>query len=199
MKWTDEDTKELLSLKDQMDYDPIRIKTKIKDVLLNNRWILHIIDNKNLEPLVEDDGTGADEYFGKNILDYYIINPVQHDASTFICYEVSYNSTERYVRVGADYKELNIVFYILCNYKTMINSETGIAKHDLLAALISDTFNFSTYFGQTIKLVSDVPSVVDNDFACRTLTFRQTTDNNLVKTVNGAPQFANKIKGVHFK
>ena len=43
MKWTDEDTKELLSLKDQMDYDPIRIKTKIKDVLLNNRWILHII------------------------------------------------------------------------------------------------------------------------------------------------------------
>lgn len=199
MNWSEEDTKQLLSLKNQMDSDNIRVKEKIKDVLLNNKYILHVIDNKDLEPLVEEDGTGADEYFGINILPYYIINPTQHDASTFICYEVAYNSTERYVRVGADYKELNIIFYILSNYKTMINPETGIAKHDLLAALITDQFNFSTYFGQSIKLVSDVPSVVDNDYACRTLTFRQTTDNNLAKTVNGVTQLANKTKGVHFK
>ena len=199
MNWTPEDTKELLSLKTNIESDDIRIKEKIKEVLLNNKFILHVIDNKELEANVEEDGTGADEYFGVNILPYFLITPVQHAAETYICYEVSYNNTDRYSRVSASYKELAINFQILSNYKVLINQETGIPKHDLLAALIMDQFNFSNYFGQTIHLISDVPSIVDNDFACRTLTFRQTTDNNLVKNINGMPQFANKIKGMHFK
>ena len=199
MNWTEKDTEELLTLKTNMDSDDIRIKEKIKEVLLNNRYILHVIDNKQLEPEVDEDGTGADEYFGVNILPYFLITPVQHAAETYVCYETSYNNTDRYSRVSSSYKELAINFQILSNYKVLINQETGIPKHDLLAALIIDQFNFSTYFGQSIHLISDVPSIVDNDFACRTLTFRQTTDNNLVKTVNGAQQLANKIKGMHFK
>ena len=198
MNWTDKDTQNLLTLKNQMDSDDIRIKEKIKEVLLNNKYILHVLDNHELEPLVDEDGTGADEYFGVNILPYYIINPVQHAASTYICYEISYNSNDRSDRTGMCYKELNIIFYILSNYKDIINTETGIAKHDLLAALITDQFNHTTYFGQKITLVADVPGFTDRDFAVRTLTFRQTTDNSLVKTVNGVTQFANKIEGAHF-
>ena len=199
MNWTPEDTKELLTLKETVECDDIRIKEKIKEVLLNNKWIIHVLDNKELEELVEDDGTGVDEYFGVNILPHYIINPTQHSAETFICYEVSYNNDSRASRTGIDYKELYITFEILSNYKVLYNQDTGIAKHDLLAALIIDQFNFSNYFGKTIRLVSDVPSVVDNDFACRTLTFKQTTDNSLIKVIDGTPQFANKLKGVHFK
>lgn len=199
MNWTPDDTKELLTLKETIECDDIRIKEKIKEVLLNNKWIIHVIDNKKLEPLVEEDGTGVDEYFGVNILPHYIINPTQHSAETYICYEVSYNNDSRASRTGIDYKELYITFEILSNYKVLYNQDTGIAKHDLLAALIIDQFNFSNYFGKTIRLVSDVPSVVDNDFACRTLTFKQTVDNNLVKIIDGTPQFANKLKGVHFK
>ena len=198
MNWTPDDTKELLTLKETVECDDIRIKEKIKEVLLNNKWIIHVLDNKDLEDLVEEDGTGVDEYFGVNILPHYIINPTQHSANTFICYEVSYNNDSRASRTGIDYKELYVTFEILSNYKVLYNQDTGIAKHDLLAALIIDQFNFSNYFGKTIRLISDVPSVVDNDFACRTLTFKQTTDNNLVKVIDGVPQFANKLKGVHF-
>ena len=199
MQWTEKDTQLLLDLKNSMDSDDIRIKEKIKEVLLNNRFLLHVIDDKALEANLEDDGTGADEYFGSHILPYYLINPVQHAAETYVCYECSYNNTDRYSRVSASYKELAINFQILSNYKVLINPETGIPKHDLLAAIIIDQFNFSNFFGQTIYLISDQPSVVDNDFACRTLTFRQTTDNNLTKQINGVQQFANKIKGMHFK
>lgn len=198
MNWTEDDTKELLTLKETVECDDIRIKEKIKEVLLNNRFILRVLDNKELEELVDDDGTGADEYFGVNILSHYIINPTQHKANTFICYEISYNNDSRASRTTVAAKELYITFEILSNYKVLINQDTGIPKHDLLAALIIDQFNFSNYFGKSIYLISDVPSVVDNDFACRTLTFRQTTDNNLVKVINGTPQLANKIKGAHF-
>ena len=198
MNWTQQDTEKLLSLKTDLDSDDIRVKEKIKEMLLNNKYVLHVIDNKELEANVEEDGTGADEYFGKNILPYYLINPVQHAAETYVCYEVSYNNLDRSSRVGIAYKELMINFQILSNYKVLINKETGIAKHDLLAALIIDQFNFSNDFGETIYLVSSIPSVVDNDFACRTLSFKQTTDNNLVKTINNIPQLSNKINGMHF-
>lgn len=198
MNWTDQDAKELLTLKDTVECDEVRVKEKIKEALLGNRFILHVLDNKELEPLVEEDGTGADEYFGVNILPYYLINPIQHSASTFICYEVSYNSSERSDRTGLEYKELNVIFYIISNYKDLINTETGIPKHDLLSALIQDQFNYSNFFGKTIRLVSNVPNATDRDFVIRTMIFRQTTDNNLVKVINGAPQLANKIKGAHF-
>lgn len=199
MNWSEQDTKELLTLKDTVESDDIRIKERIKEVILNNRFILHCIDNKQLEELVDEDGTGADEYFNVNVIPHFIINPAQHKADTFICYEVGYNNSARYSRVSQTAKELRITFEILSNYKVLINEETGIAKHDLLAALITDQFNFSNYFGKTITLISDEPSVVDNDFACRTLIFQQTVDNNLIKAIDGVPQFANKLKGAHFK
>lgn len=198
LDWTQEDTKELLTLKDTVECDEVRVKEKIKESLLKNRFILHVLDNKELEPLVEEDGTGADEYFGVNILPYYMINPIQHSANTFICYEVQYNRSDRSDRTGVEYKELNIIFYIISNYKDLINVETGIPKYDLLSALIQDQFNFSNIFGKTIRLVSNTPNAIDRDYIVRTLVFRQTTDNNLVKVVNGAPQLANKIKGAHF-
>jgi len=82
-------------------------------------------------------------------------------------------------------KLLNITFYILCEEKNNIEKSTGIARHDLIGALIMDIFNWSNLFGCQIHCVSDMPSVTDNDYATRTLIFEQTTDNNLAKTRGG--------------
>ena len=57
-----------------------------------------------------------------------------------------------------------------------------MARHDLLAALIMDEFNLSNCFGTQIKCVSDKASVVDTDYACRTLIFEMEAPTNLVKT-----------------
>lgn len=184
MTWTDEDKAFLRAFKDNVDSDDIRVKEKIKQILLSNRYIIHVINDKELEDEVDDEGTGIDEYFGTHILPYYIINPAQSASNTFICYEVCYDELDRY---NSTVKKLSIIFYILCEHKTLKDVETGIPRHDLLAALIQDQFNYTNHFGSTIKLVSDVPSVVDRSYACRTLTFEQTTDNNVVKTKNGIP------------
>ena len=180
MTWTDADRQRLLVFKNYPDCDDVKVKEKIKEVLLGDKYILHVLDNKELEPNVEDDMTNADEYFGVNILPYYLISPSQSEASNFICFEKSYE--KRRYDTDPTKKNLNIIFYLISEQKLIKDADTGIAKHDLLAALIINKFDWTNYFGKKIHLISDQPSVVDVKYACRTLIFEQISDNNLVKS-----------------
>lgn len=81
---------------------------------------------------------------------------------------------------------------MLCEEKNNIEKATGIARHDLIAALLIDIFNWSNIFGPQIHVVSDIPSVVDNDYSCRTLVFEMSTDNSLAKTRNGVTSVLNR-------
>lgn len=184
MEWTNEDKQHLLSFKDVVDCDDIIIKERIKKVLLDNKYIIHVLDNKELEKVDAE----ADDYFGINILPYYMVTPTQHNVKNYICYEVSYDKTYE----SKIYKRLRIVFNVICEQKDIIEKETGIARHDLLAALIQDAFNYTNYLGYKAVLVSDTASSIDNDFASRILVFEQYTDNNLVKTKDGVSILANK-------
>ena len=90
----------------------------------------------------------------------------------------------------------NVVGYINSYYlvtKNNIEKTTGIARHDLISALIINMFNWTNLFGAQIHLVSDVPSVIDSDYSCRTLVFEQETDNNLAKTKNGVTSMLRDI------
>jgi hypothetical protein len=194
MTWNEDDVRRLLLFKDKSDADEVRIKEIIKQNLLNDKYILHVLDNKELEKDLEDDGTGADAYFGENILPFYNIMPTQSATSTFICYEVSCEK-DRYAKNNGQ-KKLRIIFYVLVDQKIIYDKDTGIAKHDLLSALIQNKFNYTNYFGRKIHLISNVPSVTDNQYSCRTLIFEQLTDDNVVKSFDMGygfeTRFANK-------
>ena len=185
-QWTTEDSKRLASLKYVTDNDNIRIKHIIKQKLLANDDIIHVLDNKKLQ---ESDAEN-DEYFGVNILDYYLIPDAQTDSQNFICYTVGYENMERNftnsTRMFNDLqRHLHVVFVILCEKKNIKDRDTGIARHDLLAALVQNEFNFANCFGRRIELVSDDETVVDNNYLCRTLVFSMITDNNVTKTQYG--------------
>lgn len=187
-EWTKEDSKRLASLKYVTDNDNIRIKDIIKKKLLANDDIIHVIDNKELQ----DNEAENDEYFGVNILDYYLISPTQTNSQNFICYTVGYENVERnFTNSSRMYNDLqrhlHIVFVVLCEQKNIKDRDTGIARHDLLAALIQNEFNFTNFFGRRIQLVSDEESVVDSKYVARTLVFTQITDNNITKTQYGNP------------
>ncbi len=185
MKWTKEDTLALQEYKKRIDDDNIKIKEKIKEKLIQNRNIIHVLNNKELEK----NDSEPDDYYGVNIFPYYIVEKTQVDVENYICYETQYDEVDRY---NDSVKFQQIVFYILCEKRNVVDKDTGLARHDLLGALIKDEFNFTNYFGAKIKCISDKPSVVDNDFACRTLIFKQITDNNLVKTKDKIPRLVNK-------
>jgi hypothetical protein len=189
MEWTKEARNEriklLLEFKETVDSDDIKIKEKIKKELLKNELIIHVLNNKELEK----QDAQPDDYYGVNILDYYIIEPTQSDVQNFICYEVDCDRVNEYNRAV---KYLSIKFIILREQKNIRDKDTYIARHDLLAALLLRQFNHTNYFGSKIECTSDVASVVDSTYACRTLIFTQITDNNLVKSQNKIPIIANK-------
>lgn len=185
MKWTKEDKQFLLSFKDSVDCDDIKVKEGVKKLLLQNKYIIHVLNNKELE---EADAE-PDDYFDVNIMPYYIVAPAQHNIQNFICYEVTYKDISNY---NSSVKSLQLIFYILCDCHYIKDEDTGVTRHDLLAALIQDQFNNTNYFGSKLKLISDVAGVTDSNYALRTLTFQQTTDNNVVKTRNGQTRLANK-------
>lgn len=193
-KWNKEDSKRLASLKYVTDNDNIRIKEIIKQKLLENDDIIHVLNNKKLQ----SEEAENDEYFGVNIRPYYIIPETQTDVQNYICFTVGYENVERnFTNSSRMYndlqKHLHVVFVILCEQKNIKDEDTGIARHDLLAALIQYQFNYSNFFGRTIQLISDNESVVDAKYLCRTLIFSQVTDNNVTKTQYGKPtRIANK-------
>jgi len=180
MTWTDEDRQRLLIFKDRPDCDDIMIKEKIKEVLLGDKYILRVLDNPKLEQNLDDDGTGADEYYGVNILPYFMVEPSQSDAKNFICFETGFE--KRRYDTNHSKKNLNIIFYLIAEQKLIIDRDTGIPKHDLLAGLIINKFNWTNYFGKQIYLINDQASIIDVRYACRTLIFEQICDNELVKT-----------------
>lgn len=185
MQWNDEDSKALIAFKNSIDFDNIKVKEIIKQKLLNNRFIVHVLGNKELE----ENDSEPEDYFGVNIFPFYLIPDTQSSSANFICYEVNYENLDRY---NKSVKLLQVVFHVLCEQKNLKDKETGVARHDLLSALIQDEFNFSNYFGGKLYLVSDVATSTDRDYSVRTLVFEQRTDNNLVRTKNGVPSLSNK-------
>jgi len=58
--------------------------------------------------------------------------------------------------------------------------------------MLINMFNWTNAFGDQVHCISNIPSVVDNGYACRTIIFEQLTDNNLAKTKNGVPSMLNR-------
>lgn len=179
----------LRSLKTLQDSDNIRFKEIIKKKLIDNPMIIYLLNNKELEESEAD----PSDYLGVNILPAYLIHPTQHNCQNYICYEIQTREESRY---NQTIKRGQVIFYILCEEKNNIEKNTGIARHDLIAALIINEFNWTNLFGKQIHLVADVPSVTDNDYATRTLTFEGEMPNNIVKSdMDKCTKVVNKIGG----
>lgn len=185
MNYTDSDIAYLRSFRNSLDYDGIKVKQQIKKMLLNNKHIIHVLNNKELEEAEAE----PDDYYGINILPYYIIAPTQTSVQNFLTFQVSYTSIPQY---NKQTKFLQVIFIILCEQDNIIDRDTSLPRHDLLAALVQDQFNHQKLFGSPLMLVSDRELVVDTNYAARELTFEQIADNNLVRTRNGIPRLSNK-------
>lgn len=164
----------LKEFKSDSSYEDIRVKQIAKKELLSDKRILHALNASELS--VED----PISYSKKYILPFYIIPDAQTEPKNYICYETSFNEVARYNDVM---KIQQITFYVLCcsTMPNIIDSKTDIARHDLIASLIIDKFNWTNLFGFQVHLISDQSRPLDNHFCARTLVFEQTTTNSILK------------------
>ena len=178
------------------DDDNIRYKEKIHDALLNNAELLYALNNEELESelfdeddnLLIDEETGellgeVDRYFGdnSNIRPYLFIPDTQTDVKHYVCYQVSFDEMPRY---STFHKYNEITFNIFVNGKDRTDKLTGIPRHDLIASIIRERFNWSNIFGTQVHLVSSKESVTDNNYLVRTLTFQIIDTNSILNTNN---------------
>ena len=201
--------KELLSklraYADTPDDDNIRYKEKIHDALLSNAELLYALNNEELESelfdgdkLNIDEETGellgeVDRYFGdnSNIRPYLFIPDTQTDVKHYVCYQVAFDELPRYPNIQ---KYTEITFNIFVNGKDRTDKLTGIPRHDLIASIIREKFNWSNIFGMQTHLISSKESITDNNYLVRTLIFQITDVNSITYTQLGEKaSYINKI------
>ena len=196
---------EILTTKDELldklrayaetpDDDNIKYKDIIRKALLNCPELLYALNNKELESeLFDEDGnllidkdTGellgeVDRYFGdnSNIRPSLFIPDTQTTVNSYVCYQVMFDELPRYQNI---YKYNEIIFNIFVNGKDRTDELTGIPRHDLIASIIREKFNWSSIFGMQSKLISSKESTTDNNYVVRTLIFQIEDTNSIVYT-----------------
>lgn len=190
----DELLNKLRAYADTPDDDNIKYKDIIRKALLSCPELLYALNNKELESeLFDEDGnllidkdTGellgeVDRYFGdnSNIRPSLFIPDTQTTVNSYVCYQVMFDELPRYQNI---YKYNEIIFNIFVNGKDRTDKLTGIPRHDLIASIIRERFNWSSIFGMQSKLISSKESTTDNDYVVRTLIFQIEDTNSIVYT-----------------
>lgn len=101
-----------------------------------------------------------------------------------------FDSTPLYNKVE---KYLQIVFYIFVNGQDAIESTTGLCRHDLIASMLREKFNWTNIFGTQCRLVSNIENITDNYFLTRTLTLECNVLNSIVKTNSNKTSVINNV------
>lgn len=151
-----------------IDDDIIRKKRKIERILYSDPDIIEILDNPKLDPSCPED------YVYSNIFPFLRIPGTQDVAKNFITFTV--DDMER-IPSNPVMKSQYIQFVVFV-HKDLIETQYGMARHDLLGYLIRDIFNLSNELGAQMELVSNREGVTDADYHTRTLKFELITDNS---------------------
>ena len=191
----------LRAYKTTPDDENIQYKKKIEKALMLNPCLLYTLNEKSLESeLFDDDGNinwkwNEDtkeyeplgewgRYFGSNsnIRPFLFIPDTQTEVKHYICYQVAFDETPRYQDT---LKYTTITFTIFVHGNDRMDKFTGIPRHDLIASIIRERFNWSNIFGMQTHLISSKESTTDNNYIVRTLVFQVVDTNGIVKTTNG--------------
>lgn len=185
------------------DDENIRYKELIRQKLLNCPELLYALHEPDLEKELfnpdgnlnmDEDGNLLGEisaFYGttRNIRPYLFIPETQEHVKNIICYQVAFDDIPRY---NNKQKYSQITFTIFCQEQDIVDDLTGIPRHDLIASIIRENFNWSNVFGMQTQLISNRESITDNHYLVRTLIFQTTDLNGTVTTNYGSkPQFTN--------
>lgn len=184
------------------DDEVTQYKEKIKQALMKSPELLYALHEEELEEelfietedkngekitvLNIDEETGellgeVDRYFGEsaNIRPYLFIPETQTTVSHYVCYQVMFDELPRY---NDTQKYTQITFTIFVNGKDREDESTGLPRHDLIASIIREKFNWSNIFGMQTHIISSKESTTDSNYLVRTLVFQLVDTNGIVET-----------------
>lgn len=157
----------------EIDDDVSFMKRLIKKKLTSDPDIIETLHNLELDP------TCPDDYLNTNIFAYIRIPGTQDTAKNFICFSVDDMRDHDYNTA----MKVQYVQFMVLSHADDIKTPYDIERHDLLAYLIRDTFNWSQMFGLQAKLIYNKEGVTDANYSTRTLRFELTRPNSLTNKI----------------
>lgn len=185
------------------DDENIQYKEKIKNALLSNPCLLYALNEKELETELFNESGDInwdletheplgewDRYFGSNsnIRPFLFIPDAQDKVRHYICYQVMFDEIPKQ---NSLLKYTNIVFTVFVHGNDRMDKLTGIPRHDLIASIIRERFNWSNIFGAQAKLISSKEAVTDTNYLTRTLVFQVVDTNGIHNTPYGCKSTTN--------
>lgn len=159
--------------------DIIRLKHKVMKELTSNVDVLRTLHNIHLESKISNwDNPNGDIYRDVNIFDFLKLPSLKDEIFNYICFEVvmtnSYND---------DYIIMNIIFRTVSHVSDM-KTDWGIQRHDLLAAILKNDFDWSNALGMTLVKIVDDGKIGEDDFYYREIVYETMLPNNHYNKLN---------------
>lgn len=158
-------------------YDDIEsYKYKIMQKLTEDDDLIATLHNKDLA------GRSGDMYRSVNIFNFLKTPDTQSTVKNFVCFEVNDVEQPRY----NDALIKKYIIFRTVSHEDDVKTDYGIARHDLLAAIIKSKFDWTQEFGIHFEKIQDYGKVTDNGYYYREFIYETTTVNNLAnKAKNG--------------
>lgn len=156
-----------------IDDDICTVKRLIKEKLYSDPDIIEVLNNPNLDP------SEPDSYLDVNIFDYIRLPGTITEVQNYICFDIKQNGvSDRNNHMKEQYYLFNVY-----SHADDIQTIYGVSRHDLLAYLIRDIFNYSNFFGTQLVEISNTPGIMDDYWSSRAMVFKAITPNSLQKGV----------------
>lgn len=161
--------------------DIARFKHKVMKELTSNVDLLRTLHNDNLESKILNwDNPNGDIYRDVNIFDYMKLPSLRDEVANYVCFEVITENSLSY-----DFSMASVIFRTVSHANDM-KTDWGIQRHDLLALIIKNEFDWTKVFGKTLVKVSDVGKIGEDDFYYREIVYRSDLPNNHYNKLNNS-------------
>lgn len=162
--------------------DTERYKYFIMKMLTENQDILWTLNNNSLSEPDINGNLNGDSFRNVNIFNYLKIPGTQSEVKNFVCFEV--DDVSKFSNTGVMLTK-NITFRTV-SHEDDCTTDWGIARQDLLAAIIKNEFDWSNIFGMHLEKIYDKGRISENGYYYREFIYETTSPNNLVnKAKNG--------------
>ena len=155
--------------------DIFRYKYKIMQMLISNQDILHTLHNDELSK--GNEIINGDLYRDVCIFDFMKLPDNKTEVKNYVCFEV--NDVSSYDSLV----NKRIVFRTVSHeddYKT----DWGISRHDLLASIIKNEFDWSNALGMHFEKESDNGYVTNDGYYYREIIYKIVSPNNTYNKLN---------------
>jgi hypothetical protein len=147
--------------------DNTQYKSKIMDKIINTPDVVTLINNPAII------SSQPDSMKNVNVFSRMKIPNTTLNVKNYICF----NFNSRIHSANKVFKDIIFEIAIICHEDEV--DIDGTNRHDLLAGVISEAFNWSKFLGFELELTSDTESILEKEYYCRTLQFRNLTPNSL--------------------